>query len=204
MGNGICFTTKLLKEKGWTAFTVGEDWEYYAQLINARIKIGFSKDAKVFHQESRSLNQATSQRLRWASGRFKIFRTLGIKLFIKGLRDRDWFTLDASLPLIFPNYSLQINLTILTLMFCLLLPASDFKIFLIVLNLLLCFGLALLFLVGIYLSGSYWDVFKAILRAPLFLMWKAIIDIICFTRIYRQDKWIRTRRHLYSSKSSIN
>ncbi len=195
MGNGICFTAELLQKKGWTAFTVGEDWEYYAQLIGDGVKISFSKDAKVFHQESRSLNQATSQRLRWSSGRFKIFRTLGPKLFFKGLRNRDWFTLDASLPLIFPNYSLQINLTILSLILCLLLPTSASKALLIALSLGLICGQVMLFIAGIYLAGAHLKVLGALFCAPLFLVWKAVIDFLSLTGIYRGDKWVRTKRY---------
>jgi cellulose synthase/poly-beta-1,6-N-acetylglucosamine synthase-like glycosyltransferase len=152
-GNGMCFSTRLLLKKEWTAFTIGEDWEYYAHLIKDRIKVGFAAKAKVFHQESKSLHQATSQRLRWASGRFRIFRTLGLKLFFKGLAIRDWFTLDASLPLIFPNYSLQINLTILTLILSLFLAASGLKNLLIGLSLGLLISQVFLFLAGVYLAG---------------------------------------------------
>jgi len=201
MGNGICFSTELLKRKGWTAHSVGEDWEYYAQLIEDRIKIGFAVKAQIYHQESRSLEQATSQRLRWSSGRFNVLKKFGFKLFFRGLINRDWFTLDASLPLIFPNYSLQINLTILTLILCFLLPASSLKTYMIVLSLGLICGQMILFFTGIYLAGSYWEVLKAILRAPLFLVWKAIIDFLSITKIYRGGKWTRTERHISQTRS---
>jgi 1,2-diacylglycerol 3-beta-glucosyltransferase len=196
MGNGICFSTKLLERKKWTAFSVGEDWEYYAQLIADRIKIGFAVNARVYHQESRSLEQATSQRLRWSSGRFQVLKKYGLNLFINGLLRRDLFTLDASLPLIFPNYSLQINLTILCVILSILFAASGIRIFLVTIGLCLIIGQVLLFIAGIYLSKSYKEVFKAVLRAPFFLLWKAIIDFLSLTGIYRGDKWIRTKRHL--------
>ena len=195
MGNGLCFTTWLLKERGWTAFSAGEDWEYYAQLVQDNIKIGFAAKAKVFHQESRSLNQATSQRLRWSSGRFHIAKTLGLKLFLKGLKEKNWPLLDASLPLIFPNYSLQINLTLVTLLICSILPLSFFKYFSVGLCIGLISGQFLLFLAGVFIAGSPWKVFKAVLHAPLFLGWKMIIDLLSFTGLYRGDKWVRTERH---------
>ena len=68
MGNGMCFTSGLLEEMGWTAFTAGEDWEYYTTLIEKGHKVTFALKAVVRHQESKSLEQATSQRLRWAQG----------------------------------------------------------------------------------------------------------------------------------------
>ena len=203
MGNGLCFTSTLLQEKGWTAFSAGEDWEYYARLIEDKIKVGFAKNAKVFHQESRSLEQATSQRLRWSSGRFLVLRKFGFKLFWKGITKRDFFTLDASLPFIFPNYSLQINLTILALILSIFLPSSDLKVFLLAMGLCLFFGQVALFLAGVYLTKSYKDVFKAMLRAPFFLLWKAIIDFLSLTKIYRGDKWVRTERHISSTKTRI-
>jgi cellulose synthase/poly-beta-1,6-N-acetylglucosamine synthase-like glycosyltransferase len=204
MGNGICFSTKLLARKKWTAFSVGEDWEYYAQLIQDRIKVGYAVKAKVFHQESRSLKQATTQRLRWSSGRFHVLRKYGIGLFKDGITKRDLFTLDASLPLIFPNYSLQINLTFLYLILSIAFTASYFRRVLLGIGLFLVIGQIALFMAGIYLSKSYKEVFKAILRAPFFLIWKAVIDLLSFTGSYREKKWIRTQRHISNDKLKSN
>jgi len=195
MGNGLCFKSELLQKKGWTAFSAGEDWEYYAQLVEDNIKIGFAAKARVFHQESRSLNQATSQRLRWSSGRFSIARTLGLRLLIKGVKERNWLVFDASFPLIFPNYSLQINLTLGALFFAFLLPASAIKVFFLMSFLGLLAGQSLLFLAGAFIAGSPWKIFCAVLYVPLFLMWKSVIDILCFTGLYKGNKWVRTRRH---------
>lgn len=195
-GNGMCFSVALLRTRGWHAFSVGEDWEYYSDLIEEGVKISFARYAKVFHQESRSLKQATSQRLRWSSGRFNVLRRFGVNLFVKGLRNRDWFTLDASLPLIFPNYSLQANLTVLAFIVCLIPPSSAFKTAIIGLSLGILFLQFMLFASGVYLAGDHWKVFKAMLYIPLFLIWKSIIDFLSFTRIYRANRWIRTERHI--------
>ena len=196
MGTGMCFTSSLLQEKRWTAFTLSEDWEYFAMLIEQGHRIGFAVNAVVLQQESNSLKQATSQRLRWASGRFYVVNNLGIKLFLKGLFRRDLIMADASLSLLFPNWSLQINLIILTLAASLILPASPFK----AVSIALCLGLlaiqGFLVIAGIILSGSSWEMVKAVLISPLFLLWKLIIDLLCMTRLYRGTKWIRTERHL--------
>lgn len=195
MGNGLCFKTELLQRKGWTAFTFGEDWEYYAQLAEDNIKIGFAAKAKVFHQESRSLNQATSQRLRWSSGRFHIAKSYGIRLLVRGVRELNYQKFDASLALIFPNYSLQVNLTLVALVLAVLLPSSSAKYFLIYTDIFLLAGQFMLFLGGAFIVGSPWKIACAILYSPVFLVWKGVIDILCFAGIYREKKWIRTRRH---------
>lgn len=195
MGNGLCFKSELLQSRGWTAFSAGEDWEYYAQLVEDNIKVGFAAKAKVFHQESRSLNQATSQRLRWSSGRFNIAKTMGLRLFKKGLRDRNWQLLDASFPLIFPNYSLQISLTLVGLALSFLLPSPASKFFFVDAFLGLLVGQFLLFLAGAFFAGSPWKIFCAVLYAPVFLVWKSVIDVLCFSGLYQGRKWVRTRRH---------
>lgn len=195
MGNGLCFKSELLQRKGWTAFSAGEDWEYYAQLVEDNVKIAFAAKAKVFHQESRSLNQATSQRLRWSSGRFSIAKTLGLKLFLKGIRQRNWLMLDASFPLIFPNYSLQINLTLFSLFVAFLLPSYALKVNFLTFLLILLAGQFLLFLSGVFIAGSPWKIFRAMLYVPIFLIWKSVIDVLCITGLYRGGKWVRTRRH---------
>lgn len=201
MGNGLCFKSELLQIRGWTAFSAGEDWEYYAQLVEDNIKIGFAAKAKVFHQESRSLNQATSQRLRWSSGRFSIAKTLGLRLFFKGIREWNWQKIDATLPLILPNYSLLINLTFVALAAAFILPSTAIKVVFISATLGLLSGQFLLFLAGAFITGSPWKIFCAALYAPVFLVWKSVIDILCFTGLYCCNKWVRTRRH---QSSTIN
>ena len=58
---------------------------------------GLLANARVYHQESNSLNQATSQRLRWSSGRFSIARTLGVRLLTKGIREKNGLSMPHSL-----------------------------------------------------------------------------------------------------------
>ncbi len=195
MGTGMCFTTALLKKKGWTAFTIGEDWEYSTRLAEEGVRIAFAKDAVVRHQESRSLNQATSQRLRWSRGRFYVSAKFGTKLFWRGLSRRDPVLLDASLPLIFPNYSLLANLTCLNLGLCLLLPPGLFKLSALVLTCGLIMGQAALFIAGVCLAGSWATTCKALLYAPLFLSWKFLIDILSVTGLYSGKTWVRTKRY---------
>lgn len=195
MGNGLCFRSELLQRKGWTAFSVGEDWEYYAQLVEGNVRIAYAAKARVYHQESRSLNQATTQRLRWSSGRFYVVRTYGAKLFVKGFITRNWHLLDASLPLIFPNYSLQVNLTLVSLVATLLFTQGRLMGFFGVAFSLLLFGLVLLFFAGAWLAGQPGKIFRAVLFAPVFLLWKSILDLLCILGVYRNKKWIRTRRY---------
>jgi cellulose synthase/poly-beta-1,6-N-acetylglucosamine synthase-like glycosyltransferase len=196
MGVGMCFRTSLLREVAWNAYTLSEDWEYTARLIENDKRIDFAVRARVFPQESRSLRQATSQRLRWSKGRYHVVKNLGLRLFAKGLRKTNLRMMDASLPLVFPNWSLQINLILLALLLGAMLPASAFKTAAIALAVAMLCAQGLILLVGVFLAGDYWRVFKAVLVAPVFLVWKFGIDFLSMTGIYRGKKWIRTARHL--------
>lgn len=195
MGSGICFSTALIRKKGWTAFSIAEDWEYYAQLLLEGYRIAFAKNAVVYQFESRSLKQATSQRLRWSSGRWKVTKTLGVQLMLEGLRRKSLLLFDASLPLIFPNYSLQINLTLVAMAVSFLLPFSALKVFFVVASLGLLTGQFVYFCAGAIVAGSPWKTSRAALHAPLFLVWKSIIDVLSFTGLYRGSKWVRTSRN---------
>jgi cellulose synthase/poly-beta-1,6-N-acetylglucosamine synthase-like glycosyltransferase len=195
MGSGICFSTAVIAEKGWTAFSIAEDWEYYAQLLLDGHRIAFCKEAIVHQFESKSLGQATSQRLRWSSGRWKITKTLGLQLMMEGIKKRNLVLFDGSLPLIFPNLSLQINLSLVTLALALLSPLPAGKPLLEISALGLLLAQALLFVAGAFAAGSPFRTACAALYAPLFLTWKLVIDLMCFTGLYRNKRWIRTRRH---------
>ncbi len=201
MGTGMCFKTSLLQEQAWTAFTLSEDWEYFAKLIGLGKKIDFAVGAVVLQQESRSLKQATTQRLRWSKGRFYVIKNLGLNLLFRGLRDRNWTMVDASLALLFPNWSLQINLILVAFCVSLVLPPSVVKSASIILSLAMLGAQGIILLIGMALAGDVWQVFKAILIAPLFLVWKFMIDFVSMTGIYRGKKWIRTERHIPNNES---
>jgi cellulose synthase/poly-beta-1,6-N-acetylglucosamine synthase-like glycosyltransferase len=196
MGVGMCFRTSLLRKIPWTAYTLSEDWEYTARLIGQNIKIDFAARAKVFPQESRSLRQATSQRLRWSKGRFNIVKDLGIKLFVQGIRTKNWIMADASLSLLFPNWSLQINLILLALFMSLVLPTSPVTSAATIMSLFMLAAQGVILLIGMALAGDFWRVVKAVLVAPLFLVWKFMIDFVSMTGIYRGKRWVRAERHI--------
>lgn len=195
MGNGLCFSSELLQKKGWTALSIAEDWEFYAMLIRDGIKIAFALNAKVFHQESKSIRQATTQRLRWSSGRFKIARTFGVEVLWDGIKNRNLRLIDSALPLIMPNYSLLVNLTLTGLFTSFALPTIFFDRYIQLHFVILLVVEIFLFLAGAFIAGSSLKIFKAIIFAPFFLIWKLMIDLVSFTNIYKTNEWIRTERH---------
>lgn len=195
MGNGMCFSRSVLEKYGWNAFTVGEDWEYYACLITAGEKVSFSQRARVYHQESSTLRQATSQRIRWSSGRIAVLAKYGLGMFARGLWDRNIVAVDASLPLIFPNPSLGINLTIGGAVLSLLLgPRSHGLTFVTWFGILALAQIAM-FVYGAFLTRDKWNNVASLVVAPAFLAWKMGIDVLSAFGVGRKT-WVKTQRKL--------
>jgi len=194
IGTGMCFETRILKTFGWDAFTIGEDCEYYAKLIQNGETVGFEWNAKVYHQESTSLKQATSQRMRWSSGRFAVAWRYGFRLLSKGIIERNVVKFDAGLSLVLPNPSLGMNATLVSLA-VVLLGAADYAGVLAVWFLLLALVQLGVFVAGVFHTKNKLSKFLAIFIAPAFLVWKMGIDALSILGVGRK-KWIRTERKL--------
>jgi cellulose synthase/poly-beta-1,6-N-acetylglucosamine synthase-like glycosyltransferase len=191
-GTGMCFATRILRKHGWDAFTVGEDWEYYAKLIGKGEIVGFDMNARVYHEESSSLRQATSQRMRWSSGRFAVARKYGLGLLSMGLIERNLIKFDAGLSLILPNPSLGMNVTLLCLCGAFLAIPGHRTAFA---SWFLVLALAQLgvFMVGVVYTQNRLSKFLAIFIAPVFLVWKLGIDALSILGVGRR-RWVRTQR----------
>ena len=193
-GTGMCFSTRVLKTHRWDAFTVGEDWEYYAKLIQKGEAVGFEMNARILHQESSSLRQATSQRMRWSSGRFAVAWRYGFPLLVRGVAERSLAKFDAGLSLILPNPSLGMNVTLLCLGGTLLaLPAH--RLALASWFLLLALAQFGIFVVGVFYTQNKLSKLLAIFIAPAFLAWKMGIDALSILGVGRKN-WTRTERKL--------
>ncbi len=194
IGTGMCFSTRILRKFGWDAFSVGEDCEYYANLIRNGETVGFDWDAKVYHQESSSLKQATSQRLRWSSGRFAVAWGYGFGLLAEGLVQRNAVKFDAGLTLILPNPSLGMNVTLLCLAAALLTPPGIGGV-LPVWFLLLALSQLAIFVIGVSYTQHRLSKFLSIFIAPAFLAWKLGIDALSLLGVGRK-RWTRTERRM--------
>jgi len=194
IGTGMCFATRILKTYGWDALTIGEDCEYYAKLIQSGETVGFDWNAKIYHQESSSLKQATSQRMRWSSGRFAVGWRYGFRLLSRGMAERNGIKFDAGLSLILPNPSLGMNGTLVCLGLALFVGGGrlDALAAWFLLLALLQFGV---FVVGVFHTKNRPSKFLAIFVAPAFLAWKLGIDALAILGVGRK-KWIRTERKL--------
>lgn len=73
-GNGMCIGAGLLSNGGWQAFSLTENWELYASYTAGGVPIRYARDALLFSEEARSMNEGGTQRRRWLAGRLWVFR----------------------------------------------------------------------------------------------------------------------------------
>lgn len=193
MGTGMCFRRRIIEQYGWTAFSVGEDWEFSASLLLNGERIYFNPMARVFAQESRGFHQASTQRLRWASGRHAVATNSVWGLFRTGLHRRHAYLLDAALTLVTPNYSTQATLAIFAVVATWSLSQDPAWRFLFTWATLVIGSLAAYFLLGVSLTKAPLKALGGVALIPVFLPWRMAIEILGLLG-YGRRRWIRTRR----------
>lgn len=101
-GNGMIFSSIPLKRDGWTAFSLTENWELYADYTIKGRRIFFARGARLLSQEVRALRQGKTQRERWTRGRRAALQRFAGPLF--GSDRIGWLQkLDAVLELGLPG-----------------------------------------------------------------------------------------------------
>lgn len=196
-GTGMCFGAEVLSRRGWTAFSVGEDWEFSVELLLRGQHIYFNPGAKTFAKESQNLQQASHQRLRWASGRYAVMGNKVRELIREGIRRRSFPLIDSAHTLVAPNYSTQASLALLAVfgsLFMLDHPGGEY-----------CFLWAVALLAGIggyFMLGVFSTEFPAkalagLLLVPVFLPWRLAIEILGLLG-YGRGHWGRMSRAVSS------
>jgi cellulose synthase/poly-beta-1,6-N-acetylglucosamine synthase-like glycosyltransferase len=201
LGNGLCIGTKVLAEHGWTAFSICEDWELYAILTIGGAHIEAVPTARIGSQETRSLQQSSSQRQRWTAGKHAV-----LLRYLRGMLSSPHLSVHQRLDMLAemsapgPAVQLGAALTLALLAFLLNLPGAAWLI--------------ALFLLPIVRIGSYTAAAILMDREPLrtalsfvylpvYTAWRMVIQIRSLT-IIGNSAWIRTERHSAAAEENQN
>lgn len=188
-GNGMCFTHHAIAQVPHRAFSLLEDLEYGIHLAQANISIWFVDEAMALGEMVSGEAASRSQRSRWEGGRIHIARTYIVPMLKQAFIQRSWMALETAIDLMIPPlayYALAVLAVWLVSATGLLLGQP------------LAFGLAsaaLLLLLGHVLmglvrSGLGWKGAKALLLAPVYLIWK----VLRARPAEASGEWIRTTR----------
>lgn len=191
-GTGMCLDAGTLGPGGWTAFSVGEDWELSAQLLLRGERIHFNRLARVFARESHTLQEASHQRLRWASGRYAVMSASAWSLVLEGLRRRALWLVDAAITIMSPNYSTQATLSLAVLAGLWLSGASGSVVFLWAGALVL--AIASYYVLGVFSTAAPLKALSGLLLIPVFLPWRLVIEVLGLLGFGRHDWGPMARR----------
>ena len=190
MGTGIVIRREVLQAFGWRAKSIAEDLEQSFTLRENGERIRFVADARVYAQEAANLKQGYAQRQRWSSGRQAVWG-LGWSALLRGMRLRRFDLAEAGVEVLLPTYSMTANLTLLALVLSLLLVPVNPWWLLYAASLLLVQMLEIA--AGLWVMEASWRFIASLAFAPVFLVWKGIIDALALLG-YRRDRWARTQR----------
>jgi cellulose synthase/poly-beta-1,6-N-acetylglucosamine synthase-like glycosyltransferase len=190
-GNGMCFTHDLLERCPWQAHDLSEDYQYYLTLVRHGERVRYVPEAVVRAQMPITFAAMRTQDIRWESvSHDETVWSVASGLLKAGLRLRKWFCFDALLELFTPTLSFMLSWCLLTLLASLLLLYLPTLIF----SLLLTGAVFFYIGTGFYLLRPPHIVYKALLYAPGFMLWKLWIILVLRRSKKYTSEWIRTSR----------
>jgi 1,2-diacylglycerol 3-beta-glucosyltransferase len=189
-GNGMCLSRSIIEHYHWDPTSPAEDHEFHMRLLADGIKVGFAPAAHVYSQMPNSLRAARSQNVRWERGKLDVMWRYSPRLFLMGLRGRNWSQIDGAMELMVPPFSLAFGLAFAVLAAGLMLWSP------------LAIGLGL-FVIGAQAAYTLRGlaimprrsprVYLALLFAPWFILWKLGVYVAVALGAGK-GKWVRTAR----------
>jgi len=198
-GTGMCLGAGILERHGWTAFSVGEDWEFSVELLLGDEKIYFNPLAKTFAKESQNFKQASHQRLRWASGRYAVMGSKVWALIRQGIRTSSFSLIDSAVTLVAPNYSSQASLALLCFIGSWVNAGDPFWAFSFYWAATLFVAIASYFVMGIFSTEAPGKALVGLVLVPVFLPWRLTIELLGMLG-YGRRNWGRRSRAASSSQ----
>jgi len=193
-GNGMCFSTEILRRVAHDAFSIVEDVEYGIRLGEAGQRVHYADAAHVYGEMVSSAAAARSQRTRWEGGRKALKKAHGMRLVKRGLSAQDRVLFDLGFDLLVPPLSR--------------IAVASFAGFMLTLGAALLWGgvfwnvlgawafavsaVVLYVLRGWSVSGTGLRGLRDLALAPIYVVWKATLGS---RQNARPDApWIRTTR----------
>ncbi len=191
LGNGMCFSHKLMLAHPWQAFALSEDYQHYLTLVQAGERIHFAPDAIVNTVMPTTFGQMRSQDIRWESDiPGESAWVVAFRLLRQGIRTRSIMPVDAAAELLTPPLSMVVAGGALALAGAALAQSpGEIIAGLALLAGLLCY-IGAAFILGRPPRATY----AALLHAPGFVAWKLWVVLVLKRRRKHATTWVRTSR----------
>lgn len=190
-GNGMCLSRDILARYPWQAFGIAEDYQYYLTLVQHSERVRYVPEAIVRSQMPTTFAQMRTQDVRWeaAEPQQSQWHT-ALQLLRTGLSTKSFVLIDAMLELLTPPLSFMVASCLLAFVASLLLRSPLEIIFS---NIILA-GLAYYIATALYLLQAPRAVYKALLHAPGFILWKLWVYFVLSRSRKHNHEWVRTAR----------
>ena len=202
-GNGMVFASDLMKKHQWSAHLT-EDIEFHMQLILAGERVTFAPDAMVEAEMPDTLHGAQTQNARWERGRLEMARRYipllwqGMMRAWKARQPRQAYMLfDAMMEHLIPPFSIFAAASGFCLFVALLLPAGNLPLLKntnVLLGMGIILGQIIYTLASLSLVKASSSSYKALLYAPVFILWKIGLYLKAFSKT-SEPEWVRTARN---------
>jgi cellulose synthase/poly-beta-1,6-N-acetylglucosamine synthase-like glycosyltransferase len=192
MGDGMCWSRKVLETYPFAMSSLTEDREYGIHLVAQGVRVHYVPQATSEGQATTRWNDATGQRRRWYGGAFELQRRYLGPLLRAMWRQRSLDSLDSALELTVPPFSMLCVLSggILVLQIGLRLIGAPSLIAPSAAMAALAFAYPLL---GLWAERAPVASYRALLHGPFYALWRVWVGLTVRLRRGRVP-WIRTRR----------
>ncbi len=190
-GNGMCLSRTILERYPWQAFGIAEDYQYYLTIVQNGERVRYVPEAVVRSQMPVTFAQMRTQDVRWeaAAPQQSLWHT-ALQLLKAGLSTRSFVRIEAMLELLTPPLSFMVASCSLAFIAALLLW-SPLEIGL---GVALLGGLVGYIATALYLLRAPKAVYKALLHAPGFVLWKLWVYFVLSRSRKHTGEWVRTAR----------
>lgn len=188
-GNGMAISSHVLRDSGWNAFSVVEDAEQSAYLLEQGYRTAFAPEAKVFGEMPATLAAASTQNLRWESGRIKVAMRWAPRLLATAIKRQSIVSLDAAVDLSLPPLSVIASLAVIALT----VGSLGGSVALSAMAAVALVSLSAHVVGGMIVARVPSSEWKALLFAPAYVLWKLLLYARALTGSGARS-WVRTAR----------
>jgi len=213
-GNGMVFSTEVLRNYQWSA-SVTEDIEFHMALILNGERVTFAPDAVVFGEMPDTLQNSNSQHIRWEQGRLEMSRRYIPQLLKQSLTaglagnfKKSYLLFDAFMEFVIPPFAILFGLNVLLFFVnALILGLSkildqkaifsngfDLPGLNMLISSFLLIGLVFYVIIGLQSVHAPKNVYLKLLYAPAYVFWK-VFQYLQVLGNRGQQGWVRTTRN---------
>ncbi len=193
-GNGMCYSTALLRRIPWDVYSLNEDLEYGLKLLLGGTTVQFAAEALVLASMPQTPANAESQRSRWERGRFPVIRKFTLPLLGAAVRHRSLKPLDAVVDLLTPPFVNLYGFVMALVLLHAVALAVGYPVWPFLAAWLVVWAAATAHvLIGLPAANADAGLYRAFAYIPRYAFWK----ISLYLRMFRRrsgSEWIRTTR----------